>query len=536
MCYQTLNSTVRTVNGSSPDEGLVEVLVNDQWRRVCSNDWGKSDASVACRDLGYSGGFPVSIPTLGKIQKNTWFLDSMSCNGNEDSLLECARSGSNSCNLAGVICYCTIKGRVRIVNGSFPDEGRVEVLVYDRWRKVCSTNWDKNDADVTCRSLGFFGGAPVSLPAVEKRNKTIWFLDGMNCNGDEESLFECAARGSITCNSGREAGVICYNQTVNGTVRIVNGSSPNEGVVEVLKNHRWRNVYEAGWNKNDADVTCKSFGYSGGFPVSSLLFVDNKEDALMLGAMNCVGDEDSLLKCPRSITLSSTYYVGGKAAVVCYHTENDTIKYVIENTAQEKSIIMPKIYINGTWRVLCRRSWDVSNANVICRSLGYPGYQALLRNWTHGSSFGKPLVNSIWCNSWEKMITQCGSGLYSPEDCSSNGGVVIECHLSSKNMIRLVNGSTSNEGRVEVFNNGRWGTVCDDDWDDKDARVVCRTLGYSGNSTAHRRAYFGRGSGTYWLRNVACQGTETSIFDCIYSRYYSYWPCSHSNDAGVTCK
>ena len=101
--------------------------------------------------------------------------------------------------------------------------------------------------------------------------------------------------------------------------------------------------------------------------------------------------------------------------------------------------------------------------------------------------------------------------------------------------IRLVGGSLYNEGRVEMYYNGEWGTVCDDGWDDTDAGVVCRQLGFGSSGKAIGSAYFGQGSGSIWLDNVLCSGSESTLASCGHVGVGITISCNHSKDAGVIC-
>ena len=87
---------------------------------------------------------------------------------------------------------------------------------------------------------------------------------------------------------------------------------------------------------------------------------------------------------------------------------------------------------------------------------------------------------------------------------------------------------------MEIFYNGKWGTVCDDYWDIRDARVVCRQLGFPYVDSAPGSARFGAGSGRIWLHNMGCSGSESSIINCPRSGW-GVGNCDHSKDASVIC-
>ena len=99
--------------------------------------------------------------------------------------------------------------------------------------------------------------------------------------------------------------------------------------------------------------------------------------------------------------------------------------------------------------------------------------------------------------------------------------------------VRLVNGSSDEEGRVEIYHANEWGTVCDDRFVDDDAEVVCRQLGFSGGQT-HTGAAFGAGTGRIWMDDVRCEGYESRLADCQF-RGWGRHNCRHSEDVGVSC-
>ena len=110
---------------------------------------------------------------------------------------------------------------------------------------------------------------------------------------------------------------------------------------------------------------------------------------------------------------------------------------------------------------------------------------------------------------------------------------VITTDYSASPSVRLVGGANSLEGRVEIYHNNRWGTICRNYWDVNAATVLCRQLGYYGTASAAR---FGPGSvdQPIWLTKVNCTGEEDFITDCSHNAWGKQY-CRHRGDAGVTC-
>jgi len=99
--------------------------------------------------------------------------------------------------------------------------------------------------------------------------------------------------------------------------------------------------------------------------------------------------------------------------------------------------------------------------------------------------------------------------------------------------LRLVNGNQT-EGRIEICFNDTWGTICDDLWDIRDARVACGQLGFMDAIRPTGFASYGSGTGPIYLDNVMCMGNETRLEDCLHNGVGNH-NCIHFEDAGVVC-
>ncbi|XP_069558966.1 galectin-3-binding protein A-like [Brachyistius frenatus] len=120
-------------------------------------------------------------------------------------------------------------------------------------------------------------------------------------------------------------------------------------------------------------------------------------------------------------------------------------------------------------------------------------------------------------------------------------GRAYKFNLFEKNLepregdVRLFGSNSIHEGRVEVYHDGRWGTVCDDNWDMTEAQVVCRQLSFPGAKSVVTGKDYGQAPVPIWLDEINCKGTESHLVACVFKKW-GETDCSHKEDVGVICE
>ncbi|XP_026118457.1 scavenger receptor cysteine-rich type 1 protein M130-like [Carassius auratus] len=439
--------------------------------------------------------------------------------------------------------------RVRLVGGHSRCAGRVEVFHRGQWGTVCEHFWDMADAAVVCRELDC--GEPVDAVGDSyfgPGSGPIW-TNLKLCTGSESTLKNCGTVewGLFQCDHTKDAGVICSDKK---NVRLVGGHSRCAGRVEVLHRGQWGTVCDLGWDMPDAAVVCRELDC--GEPVDALgdAHFGQGSGPIWMYLVLCTGSESTLKNCGSTGWSKHDCTHKSDSGVICSgHKPSRLING--SNLCSGRLEILH----NQMWMSMCDAVFDQQDAEVVCRELDCRGNESQISFCSISSSHNHNCTSDntvgLICSGYTDLRLVNGSdscsGRVELQFLSKWGTVCDPCwdmraasvlcrQLNCGIAMSLLVGSGGDcAGRLEVFHNGSWGTVCDDSWDIKDAHVVCRQL-QCGVALSNQQvpAWFGPGSGHIWLDEVECEGNETSLWSCS-SPGWGKHDCIHKEDVGVVC-
>ncbi|KAM8893983.1 scavenger receptor cysteine-rich type 1 protein M130-like [Spinachia spinachia] len=177
----------------------------------------------------------------------------------------------------------------------------------------------------------------------------------------------------------------------------------------------------------------------------------------------------------------------------------------------------------GEWRPVVYYEINLKDADVSCRDLDC-GSAVSFRDRDESSE------RSVWwfnsdCVKYGSALSECLSSI------NSSYILDLTCSVS----IRLVNGSRHCSGRLEVrsHQSNQWSSVCEEDFDQQGAEVVCRELG-CGPPSVLQGALYGEVEAPMWTKGIQCGGHESALLDCRSSGSERN-TCSPAKAVGLTC-
>ncbi|XP_005752850.1 uncharacterized protein LOC102195091 [Pundamilia nyererei] len=311
-----------------------------------------------------------------------------------------------------------------------------------------------------------------------------------------------------------------------GQIRLAgSGSTRCSGRVEVYHSGSWGTVCDDDWDLNDAKVVCRRLGCGTPVEATASAHFGAGSGEIWLDNVACSGSESSLTACEHRGFGTHNCGHGEDAGVVCSGAH-----IRLSGSGSTRCSGRVEIYHSSAWGTVCDDDWDLSDAKVVCGQLGCGTAVEATSSARFGQGTGEIWLDNVACSGSESSLTECGHNGFGKHNCNHGEDAGVVC----SGLIRISgSGSTRCSGRVEIYHSSAWGTVCDDDWDLKDAEVICRYLD-CGTALSATSAVFGQGSGQIWLDDVACSGSESSLTECRH-RGFGTHNCNHGEDAGVVC-
>ncbi|XP_041090314.1 deleted in malignant brain tumors 1 protein-like [Polyodon spathula] len=317
--------------------------------------------------------------------------------------------------------------------------------------------------------------------------------------------------------------ILTFLPLVQGSwdIRLVNGSHNCSGRLEIYHKGQWGTLCDV--RIGLAQLVCRQLGcgYAASAPQASLF--GEGTGPVWKPSVGCIPGKPHE-RCSIYPVQTTSCNHSEDAGIIC----SDIVNIRLAN-GQNNCSGRVEFYYKDQWEAVCGDYWNMHHARVVCRELGC-GYAVAAPVGAHfGNRTGPYWLKGHRCSGKEQSLISCS--IEELTTCQKDAGVICS-ELGFD--IRLVNGSNSCSGRVELYFQGQRRRLCDDGWDNSTAHVVCKQLGCGYAVSPQAGALFGEGTDPSWLLGVSCRGTESSLERCL-SRQNGIQECTDGSVVSVIC-
>ncbi|XP_066515941.1 antigen WC1.1-like isoform X2 [Hoplias malabaricus] len=426
------------LSGGRECEGEVEVYFSQDWRRVLLDSWSVSEASVVCRQLGCGSVLNFSPSSSSSPEHTHTCVRGFSCSGSEAYLGNCSSAEVVNCSSREQLSITC--SAVRLVGSGGACAGRLEVFHSGSWGTVCGDLWDIKDAQVVCRQLQCGEALSAPVPArFGPGTGPIW-LNEVQCEGNETSLWNCRYQLSEggECGHEEDVGVVCSEYK---EIRLTEGC---EGNLEVFYNGTWGNVCVNHMSDETPSVICRDLNCGGTGSVS--WGTARVESALYwLDEVKCRKHDPTLGHCPSSPWGQKRYNNRNEVALITC-SEDPSQSHPRQKCSSSRlqkgcSDHLPlrlsggegscsgrlEVYYNSKWGSVSDDLWDIRDAQVVCRQLGCGPALRADGSAVFGAGEGPIWLNRVKCRGNEIHLWDCPHSLKNHTDRSHRQDAGVTC-------------------------------------------------------------------------------------------------------------